>query len=75
CPLNESIIWAITIRLLLAEGIITEKSVGAMIQNGERNKAPMTESMYTLLIDYETKRHLYPGISDYFPVLSELICK
>ena len=75
CPLNESIIWAITIRLLLAEGIITEKSVGLMILNGVRNKAPMTETMYKLLIDYEAKRHLYPGISDYFPVLSELICK
>ncbi len=75
CPLNESIIWAITIRLLLAEGIITEKSVGFMIQNGVRNKAPMTETMYKLLIDYEANRHLYPDISAYFPVLSEVICK
>ncbi|MEF3694611.1 MAG: DUF4932 domain-containing protein [Candidatus Cloacimonadota bacterium] len=75
CPLNESIIWAITIRLLLAEGIITEKSVGIMMQNAINNKAPMTESMYKLLIDYESKRHLYPSISAYFPVLFEVICK
>jgi hypothetical protein len=75
CPLNESIIWAITIRLLLAEGIITEKSVEFMIRNGVKNKAPMTETMYKLLIDYEAKRHLYLGISAYFPVLSEGICK
>ncbi|MCB5285935.1 MAG: DUF4932 domain-containing protein [Candidatus Cloacimonetes bacterium] len=69
CELNESIIWAINTRLLVLENIITMKDITWMLENAVKNKAPQTPVMHDLLCEYETKRHIYPSIAEYYPVL------
>jgi len=69
CELNESIIWAINTRLLVCENIITAKDTKWMLENAVRNKAPYTSIMHDLLCEYETQRHIYPSITEYYPEL------
>jgi len=69
CALNESIIWAINTRLLVRENIITAKDTTWMLENAVRNKAPQTPVMHDLLCEYETRRHIYPSITEFYPEL------
>lgn len=69
CAFNESIIWAINTRLLVRENIITEKDITWMLENAVRNKAPQTPVMHDLLCEYETRRHIYPSITEFYPEL------
>jgi hypothetical protein len=71
CALNESIIWAINTRLLVREKIISENDVSWMVSNGERNKAPKTRIMHDLLLEYESNRNSYSGISAFHPIMAE----
>lgn len=71
CSLNESIIWAITIRLLVREEIISADSVALMVRNAKRNRAPQAKLMHDLLCDYEQSRVRYPDLAAYLPVLAE----
>ena len=69
CALNESIIWAINTRLLVRENIITAKDTTWMLENAVRNKDPQTPVMHDLLCEYETRRHIYPSITEFYPEL------
>ena len=71
CALNESILWAITQRLCLLNGIVSESDNGWYFDNARRNKAPKTEELYTLLLEYESNRAKYPGIKDFHPILQK----
>jgi len=73
CALNESIINAITIRLLLQEEVISEKHTDWMVKNAERNKASQTRAVLDLLLDYEQNRSRYPDISSIHPRLVEAV--
>lgn len=69
CTLNESVIWAITIRLLVKESVISSQDIGWMVKNASRNRAPHTEKMHELLCIYEQNRDGYPTIVDFYQEL------
>ena len=71
CALNESIIWAINIRLLAREKIISTQDISWMLKNAEANRAPQTRMMHDLLCDYEENRSKHAGISTFHRLLSE----
>ncbi|MDD4223372.1 MAG: DUF4932 domain-containing protein [Candidatus Cloacimonetes bacterium] len=71
CALNESIIWAINVRLLVREKIISTKDIGWMLKNAEANRAPHTRRMHEMLLDYELNRDKYPNIKGFHPQLAE----
>lgn len=71
CALNESIIWAINIRLLAREKVISPQDISWMLKNAEANRATQARVMHELLCAYELNRDIYPNISAYHPVLVE----
>ena len=71
CALNESIIWAINIRLLAREKIISTQDISWMLKNAEANRAPQTRMMHDLLCDYEENRSKHAGISTFHRLLAE----
>ena len=69
CSLNESIIWAINIRLLIKESVISSQDIGWMVKNAVKNRAPQTGIMHELLCNYEQNRDIYPTMADFHHVL------
>ncbi len=70
CQLNESIIWAITFRLLVKHKILQEAHKDWYYNNAIRNGAPKAGSMNELLIDYENGN--YSNFEDFYPRLQKL---
>jgi len=73
CKLNESIIWALTFRLLHNENLVTAKDAEWYFSNAEKNNAPKAEEMNKLLINYENDKMKYRNFEEFYPVLQELI--
>lgn len=71
CALNESIIWAITHRLCFRNDIVKGSDNAWYFANARRNKAPKTEVMYNLLLQYEADRQNYNSIADFYPQLQK----
>lgn len=71
CKLNESIIWAITFRLLLKERIVIEKDEEWYFKNALNNGAPKAKEMSFLLIEYENDESKYNSFEDYYPILQQ----
>ncbi len=71
CALNESIIWAITHRLCVQNDIVKSSDNAWYFENALRNKAPKTEAMYNLLLQYEADRKSFNTIADFYPQLQK----
>ena len=71
CKLNESIIWAITFRLLFNEKIVNKKDEEWYFNNASNNGAPKAKEMNLLLIDYENDESIYNNFEDYYPILHQ----
>jgi uncharacterized protein YozE (UPF0346 family) len=69
CALNESIIWALTFRLLYKHGIVTEQDESWYFNNARNNRAPKTEELYRLLPIYEQNKSI--NIVDFYPQLKD----
>lgn len=69
CALNESIIWAITLRLLIRESILSDRDIEWYCEDGRQNKAPQTREMHDLLLEYEAKPSKFENIVSFYPVL------
>jgi hypothetical protein len=71
CQLNESIIWAITFRLLLKKQIVDENDGKWYFNNASKNRVPKAKEMNSLLIEYEKKENKYINIEVYYPILQQ----
>lgn len=69
CKLNESIIWALTFRLLLSENLVSTKDGEWYFSNAEKNGAPKAKAMNDLLIEYENDKAKYKNFEIFYPVL------
>lgn len=71
CNLNESIIWAITFRLLLKEKVVVEKDGEWYFKNALNNGAPKANAMNILLIEHENDATKYDNFKDFYTILQE----
>lgn len=71
CKLNESIIWAITLRLLIQEKIVCATNNEWYFKNAIRNGAPKTKEMNDLLVEYEKNKLKFKSIDNYYPILQK----
>lgn len=71
CRLNESIIWAITLRLLIKTKIVDTNNCDWYFKNAERNRAPKAEAMHNLLWEYESQQNDFRSIREFYPVLQK----
>ena len=71
CQLNESIIWAITFRLLLKEQIVDENDGKWYFNNASKNGAPKAKEMNSLLMKYEKNENKYINFEVYYPILQQ----
>ncbi len=71
CDINESIIWGITNRLSLLNGLITENDLPIVYENGKRNRAPKSQETTELLALYESDDK-FKNIRDFYPELIKL---
>ncbi|MCD4818512.1 MAG: DUF4932 domain-containing protein [Candidatus Cloacimonetes bacterium] len=69
CELNESIIWAITLRLLIKEKIVNENDCNWYFNNAINCGAPKTNEMNNLLIEYENNLNKYNNFREFYPIL------
>lgn len=72
CELNESIIWALTFRLLYKENLVTVKNGEWYFSNAEKNNAPKAKEMNELLMSYEIDKIEYRSFEEFYPTLQEL---
>jgi len=75
CALNESIIWAITLRLLIQQGIVKDGNLQWYFDNAVGCKAPKTLKMHELLLEYENHRERYESIGSFYPILQKAFGK
>ena len=69
CELNESIIWAITLRLLIQEKILSKRDYNWYFDNAIQNGAPKTKEMNELLMKYENDKVNYSNFREFYPIL------
>jgi hypothetical protein len=69
CELNESIIWAITLRLLIKEKIVDENNCNWYFNNAVNCGAPKTKELNDLLIEYESNQSKYNNFREFYPIL------
>lgn len=69
CELNESIIWAITLRLLIKEKIVDVNNCNWYFNNAKNCGAPKTNEMNDLLIEFENDKNNYNNFREFYPIL------
>ena len=71
CALNESIIWALCLRLLIGKKKVDPNNLDWYFTNAVRNSAPKTREMNELLIEYEENRARYKDITEFYHILQK----